>query len=150
MKLAGRGHRLSQGQYTRSAAGPGLPPEPRPCSLCGVVRQHSKAQLMMRLARFHPFAVLAAVTLAVPLLWRLSDLDYDQAPLGTALAVVSYILVWPVQVVLTTLYTATGAPPSSTMGLLGWSIVIASYLALDYAVTRAVRARQRLSNTNAA
>jgi hypothetical protein len=41
MKLAGRGHRLSQGQYTRSAAGLGLPPEPRPCSLCGVVRLQS-------------------------------------------------------------------------------------------------------------
>jgi len=37
MKLPGRGHRLAWGLAQPDGGGLGLPPEPRPCSLCGVV-----------------------------------------------------------------------------------------------------------------
>ena len=97
---------------------------------------------MTRLACYHPFAILAALTIAIPLVWRLSGLDYDQAPLGTGLAAASYLLTLPVQVVLGALYATTGAQPSNAVGLLGWSIVIAAYLGLDYRWARLAKARK--------
>jgi hypothetical protein len=94
---------------------------------------------MTRIARYHPFAVLAGLTVAIPLLWRLSGLDYDQAPFGTALFLVSYVLMLPVQMVLGALYAASGWQPSTAVGLIGWSLVVTGYLALDYGLSRLVR-----------
>ena len=91
---------------------------------------------MMRLARYHPFAVLAALTVGVPLLWHLSGLDYDQAPFGTALFAISYLLTLPVQFVLGALYAVSGWQASTAAGILGWSLVIAGYLGLDYGLSR--------------
>ena len=50
MKLSGRGHRFSQGLRQPYPAQDGLPTEPRPCSLCGVVARTQSQVLNLSLS----------------------------------------------------------------------------------------------------
>ena len=96
---------------------------------------------MSRLARAHPFLILAILAVIVPLLWRLSALNYDDGILGSTLRILSYILLWPA------LLLAYGAHFIKAIGnapwvfMLGWVAVVFAYILLDLVFTQWARKR---------
>ena len=91
--------------------------------------------VISRLARAHPFLIMAALAVVVPLVWQLSALKYDDGILGPTLRIVSYILLWPA------LLLAYGAHFIKAIGnapwvfMLGWVAVVFAYILLDVVFT---------------
>ena len=91
---------------------------------------------MMRLARWHPFLVLGAMTLIIPLAWRLSGIDYDDGALGLALFGCSYVLLWPAMAIANALRIVPALRSASWLFVPSLVFVLASYVGLDRAMSR--------------
>ena len=87
-----------------------------------------------------PFLILAALTVVVPLVWRLSGLSYDDGALGFSLFMASYVLLLPATLLEAGLRLL---PPLRVtgLGLPSLAAVLLLYVWLDRRVTfRARRA----------
>ena len=91
---------------------------------------------MKRIASWRPFLILTVLTVVVPLVWRLSGIDYDNGILGVGLFAVSYVLLWPAMFLASIIRLIPPLTNASWAFVASLVIVLSCYLWMDRVLTR--------------